>query len=300
MLDLLQHKLYGWWEGFVLMLPNLVVALLILIAAWLVSMAAARAAERVIRRMAHSQTLADLVRRLVRFAVIATGFLVALEILDLSEAAAAFLAGAGIVGLALGFAFQDMTANFIAGVALAVRRPMRVGDLIETNGLLGTVERIHLRSTTIAQPEGPVVHIPNRKIFEEPLINLSTRGQRRVDILVGVSYGDDLRVARQAVIEALGRLDVLASGRAPEVYFQEFGSSSINFVARFWIGATRQTQFLAAQSEGILAIKDAFDAHDLTIPFPIRTLDFGIVGGERLREHLGAPGGGADPQTEAA
>ncbi|XYI03508.1 mechanosensitive ion channel family protein [Sorangium sp. So ce1128] len=126
----------------------------------------------------------------------------AFSILNLEKAATSLLAGAGIVGLALGFAFQDLAANFIAGVYLAVRFPFREGDLIETNDTLGIAERIRIRSTTIRTLEGQAVMIPNKEIFTTKLINDSETGARRVDLSVGVSYGDDLDKVRRVALDA--------------------------------------------------------------------------------------------------
>ena len=286
MVEQLYDKLYGWWESFVLMLPNLGVATLILIISWLISIAVGRGFESLTLRFAHGQALADLVRRIARFAILALGFVVALNVLELDDAAATFLAGAGIVGLALGFAFQDLAANFIAGIGLALRRPMRVGDLVETNGFFGVVDRIHLRLTTLKKPEGQVIRIPNRKIFEEALINYSELGRRRVDVEVGVSYGDDLEKVQELIDSALSALSGRIEDRPVEVFYKEFSDSSINFVARTWFPETAQAGYLKNRSRCVIAIKKAFDENGLVIPFPIRTLDFGIQGGEPLREQL--------------
>jgi small conductance mechanosensitive channel len=285
--DQVVDKLESWGNEFVLMLPNLGAALLILLGFWLGARVASNLVCRVVAQLTKQETLVNLVARVVRFLILATGFIVALQVLNLDKAATTFLAGAGIIGLALGFAFQDLSANFIAGVALAIRRPMRVGDLIDTNDIFGTVRNVHLRTTTMHTPEGQVVVIPNRKIFENALTNYSTLGRRRIDLEVGVSYGDDLDKVRQVTLEAVTGLDRLADTQV-ELFFEEFGDSSINFVVRFWVAFARQPDYLAARSAAVMAIKAAYDANDITIPFPIRTLDFGIVGGEKLDERLTA------------
>ena len=118
------------------------------------------------------------------------------------------------------------------------------------------------------------------------MINFSTTGKRRIDLGVGVSYGDDLDKARQLALEAVEAIPDRDPEGEVELFYQEFGSSSIDFVVRFWIDFQRQSQYLKARSEAVMAIKKAFDAHGITIPFPIRTLDFGIVGGERLADTL--------------
>lgn len=281
----LGDKVAGWGRSFVLMIPNIVAALLILLAAIVLSKLLARLLCRILGRSRVEKSLQDLLYTLFRIVVIVVGGIVALQVLQLDKAVTTLLAGAGILGLALGFAFQDFSANLIAGVALAVRRPMRIGDIVKTNDLFGRVESIHLRTTFLRQPDGKRVMIPNRKIFEEPLLNYSEEGRLRVEVKCGVSYGDDLELTRDAVLDALASVPHLED-QPVEVLFEEFGDSSVDFVARFWIAFVAPVDLNRAQSAAIMAIRRAFTEHGLTIPFPIRTLDFGIRGGEALKEQL--------------
>jgi small conductance mechanosensitive channel len=183
------------------------------------------------------------------------------------------LAGVGIIGLAIGFAFQDIAANLIAGVFLSVRRPIHVGDLVRTNGFFGTVQEINLRSTILRTQTGETVLIPNRQVFETPTTNYSIAGKRRVDLQVGISYSDDLESAKRIALGAVERLETRDHDREVELFFKEFASSSIDFVVRFWIDFQRQSDYLAARSRAIVAIKQAFDENGITIPFPIRTIE---------------------------
>ncbi len=281
-------KIQGWLEHLVLMLPNIVGALLIFTIFWLLARLAGAAAGRILGRTSSNQTLAGFVRKLVRVLVLAVGLVIALQVLQLDKAATTFLAGAGIVGIALGFAFQDLSANFIAGVGMAIRRPMQVGDLIETNEVFGTIEKIQLRSTFIRVPEGARVMIPNRKIFEQKLTNFGELGRRRVDIEVGVAYGSDLDRVEKVARAAVSQLDRVPDSEI-ELYFTGFGDSSIDLVVRFWIRFRRQRDYLATRSAAIMAIKRAFDRHGITIPFPIRTLTLSANSVAPLRDLLGAP-----------
>ncbi len=120
-------------------------------------------------------------------------------------------------------------------------------------------------------------------MFQSPLINNSKNGKLRIDLGVGVSYGDDLKKVKQVAIEAVQEVP----GRTDDeikLYFTEFGDSSINFFIAIWVNYGGRADYLKSQSEAIIAIKEAFDNNDITIPFPIRTLDFGIKGGEKLNE----------------
>ncbi len=283
-LNRIWEKVVGWGETLVVMLPNLAVATVVIVLAWFFSRLVANGICRLIRRFSNHESLIELVRKLIRVIVLGIGFVVALQILELDKAATTFLAGAGIIGLALGFAFQDLSANFISGVFLAARRPMQIGDIVETNDYIGVVQAIELRSSLIRTFQGQMVMMPNRKIFEEPLVNYSQLGRRRVDLPVGVSYGDDLPRAAEIAVEAV-RSEV-GGAEQVEAFYEAFGDSSINFQLRFWVSFRRQPDYLEARSKAIMAIKAAFDANDVTIPFPIRTLDFSAVGGEQLDAQL--------------
>ena len=130
--------------------------------------------------------------------------------------------------------------------------------------------------------------IPNKIVAQEPIKNYNKLAMRRVDLSCGVSYGDDLDKVRDITIAAIKEHVAYDTNRAVELYFNEFGDSSINYTLRFWLSDRKsgQADYLQAQSDAIMAIKRAYDSNDIMIPFPIRTLDFGIKGGEKLSEVL--------------
>lgn len=149
------------------------------------------------------------------------------------------------------------------------------------------VEHITLRSTLLRTLQGQLAVIPNREVFQKPLVNFSHFGGRRIDLSVGVSYGTDLQQARQVALAALADVSTRDPEQDVEVFYEGFGESSIDLTARLWIRFEREAEFLAARSEAVIGIKAAFDAAGITIPFPIRTLDFSEVGGRRLRQEIG-------------
>jgi small conductance mechanosensitive channel len=281
-------KLYGWMEGLIEMLPNLAVALLVVVIFWLTSVLVARTTQRALTRLKVRPSIRGLIATIARFGILFAGLMVALGILNLDKALTSVLAGAGIIGLALGFAFQDLAANFISGVGLSVHRtdPFKVGDLIESNDLLGIVERITLRTTELRTLDGKQVTIPNKQVYQNQLTNHSFTGERRIELHCGISYGDDLEKVRRISVAAIESIEKRNKSKDVELYFQEFGDSSINFVVWFWITFEKQTDYLGAMSEAILQLKKAFDENGITIPFPIRTLDFGIKGGRSLSESI--------------
>lgn len=298
---LLVGKLSHWLEILVLSLPNAAIAIVIMLVTWWATRPLRGLAVKLLGRVIHNEGLVELLATVLRMAIVCVGFIVALNVLALDRAVLSLLTGVGVIGLALGFAFQDMASNLISGVALVLRpnKPFRVGDLIETNHMRAFVTQINLRDTELRTMEGQAVFIPNSAIFKNQLINFSLLGSRRVVIELGVSYGDDLETVRDVLLEAVGGLDDLHPEKKSDVNFTSFGDSSIGAMVRFWV-AYPQTDVVVAKSKAILAIKKAFDAKGLQIPFPVRTLDFDVRGGMTLPEALAGSekraGSGAKPR----
>ena len=293
LLNDLVGKLHDWTEAAVLMAPNLAAALLIVGLAWLLARVAAGVTVRVLRRTTPYDEIARLLSRVVWVAVLCAGLFIALGVLQLDKTVTSLVAGAGLLTLIVGLAFQDLAANFIAGVLLQLRHPFRRGHLIETNDFYGIVEGINLRTTVVRTLTGQVALIPNKTVFENPVVNFSTSSRRRVDLKVGMSYGDDLARVKETALAAVAGIEGRDTAREPELFYEGFGESSIDFTVRFWIPFSAEPDYLQARSDAVMRIKRAFDEAGITIPFPIRTLDFSAVGGITLREEWPAAGGGS-------
>lgn len=286
-------KVTTWLEALVESLPNLIAAVMVLLVFWGLARLARRVVERFAGRVADQPEINRLIAQASYLAVLALGLVLALGTLNLNKTVTSLLAGAGILGLALGFAFQDIAENFIAGIILNLRNQFNEGDIIKTSDYTGIVERVELRATLLMVPTGQRVLIPNADVYKNAIVNYTQTGKHRVDIPVGVSYADDLEKAKRIAIEAVESIEERDTSREVELFYDEFGSSSINFKVRFWIDYGRQVDFHRARSEAIMRIKKAFDANDITIPFPIRTLDFagGASGGQSLATALRDAGG---------
>lgn len=282
----LLEKLTTWGEQIVLLTPNLVVAIILLVVFWLLARLFRKGVRKVLRGASTTVQIDRLIATTVYLVMLITGVFVALGVLGMQKTVTSFLAGAGIIGLALGFAFQDLGANLISGIYMSIRHVFHTGDLIRTNDYFGNVTKIDLRSTTLETLTGQEVIIPNKKVFENPIENYTALGRRRVDLTVGVSYASDLEKAQKLALESVNDIQHRDDSREPELFYKEFGGSSINFVIRFWIAFEKQTDFLQARHEAVKNIKAKFDENDITIPFPIRTLDFGIEGGEKFTKSL--------------
>ncbi|PXA04283.1 mechanosensitive ion channel protein [Coraliomargarita sinensis] len=285
--ELLSDKMVNWSDSAIALLPNLVVAVVIFILFYAIGSVAGRAAMKAFNRTFDSNAVASLLAALVKTLIVAIGLFIALDLVGLQKAVVSLLAGAGILGLAIGFAFQDLAENLLAGLLLSIRKPCVPGDLISSNGHLGFVQQLNLRNTIIRNFSGQVIYIPNKEVFKSVLENYSKSGERRIDIAVGVSYGEDLDQVTETLKSAVSGLDFLREDTEASVYALEYGDSSINFTVRYWIDyPDGKVGYFDAIDAGVKAIKRAFDEADILIPFPIRTLDFDAKGGIKLAESL--------------
>lgn len=281
---LLVAKLEHWLAAIVKLLPNIILAAVILVAGIFIASFLRKIVAKLFRKVSNNDTLNNLFVSFVNIAFIGVVVFTALTVIGLDKAVTTVLAGAGIIGLALAFAFQDIAANFIAGIFLSFRRPLHVHDIVKVKDYMGKVEEINLRDTIIRTFQGQMVIIPNKEIFQNPIENYTILGKRRFDLEVGVSYGDDLEKVKRIALEAVKDLPNLSSEDKTSFFYRSFGDSSINFILRLWVNCPDQPVWLEVGSEAIMRIKKAFDSNDIMIPYPIRTLDFGIKGGEKLSE----------------
>lgn len=180
--SLIESKLHRWGVFMIKMLPNFLLALIILFVFIFLGKFIRKFIERVILRISKSESISGLTSAFIYSIIVVVGIMVALNVLKLDKAVTSLLAGVGIIGLALGFAFQDLTANFISGTFIAFKRPFEVGHVVETNGFVGTVEDIQLRATKMRTFAGLRVVIPNKDIFQKPIINYSLTSRRRIEL----------------------------------------------------------------------------------------------------------------------
>ena len=250
-------------------LPMIATALAVGLIALALALLLARVVERTLGRTRADQVAVVLLSRLVRLLGVIGALLLALSVAGVEVGSV--LAGLAVIGVAVGLAVQGILENFIAGVILLVRKPFSAGDQVRSGEFEGTVESLDLRVTRLVDYDGEMVLIPNRDVYNNPLVNLTRRGKRRTVVMVGVDYRDDHDDARAVILEAVLAVDGVLDHPEPEVLLTELGESSVNFEVRYWtrpdIRSVRRTQdrVLAAAKRGI---QDA----GMTIPWPIRTL----------------------------
>lgn len=284
--QLISQKLVTWVHDLIKLLPNIILSAVVLVLGFYIAKLVRKAAKKLVSRISKHASLNNLLISIVYITFIGLTIFTVLSILHLDTAVTSVLAGAGILGLALAFAFQDIAANFISGIFISFRSPIHVGDIVKIKDYMGKVEDINLRDTVILTFQGQMVIIPNKDVFQNPIENYTMLGKRRMDLNVGISYGDDLEKVSHITLEAVKGIKGLSADDEITMFYTEFGDSSINYVIRLWLATTEQINFLDVKSQAIMRIKKAYDANDIMIPFPIRTMDFGIKGGVPLNEMI--------------
>ncbi len=282
----LYDKLEGWGAGIIKMLPNLVIATLTILVFWGLGHWGYKLMRRILKKTHFNESLEHLLASIFRIAIVMLGVILALAVMDLQKTVFSMLAGVGVVGLALGFAFQDLAANFMAGVMLAVKSPVNIGDMIEINGTMGKVIRIRLRETLIRDLDGHDVFIPNKDFTTNQLINYTSNGRRRIEVKVGIGYEDNAQEGIEVVRKALTSVDGVLSNPAPEAYVVELGGSSVNIVAHLWFKYP-EGDYLKIQSEATVRVKEKLEASRFNIPFPIRTLQLSPEQNKDAKSALG-------------
>lgn len=280
--NLIASKLMEWMEDIIIMFPNLILASIVLIVGFFIAKWLGKKAQAILKSITKIDIISNLFGSVVHALFLAIVFLTALRILNLDKALGTALAGAGIVGLALAFAFQDIAANFVSGIVLSIRMPMRIGHLIQVKEFTGTVLKINLRDTVIRTFHGQDVIIPNKVVFDSPIINYSISNKRCIDLEVGVSYSESLPDVKEITLNALAKINERLDEQGALFYYQEFGESSVNFFVRLWLKETNQAFFLETRSQAIMIIKQAFIDENITIPFPTRTLHSLPINGSQM------------------
>lgn len=268
------NQISDWLNSVANYIPRLLAAIGVFILFYLLAKILKAVSEKIIMRVNHKPSVIRLGSTVTYIVIIFIGVIGFLRVLSLDGLVTSVLAGAGIIGLALGFAFQDIASNFIAGVAITLQPRFNVGDLVEIDEIYGTVAQIDLRTTTIRTLNGQTVYVPNKDIFMNRVIDYTRKGIRRIELNVGVSYSDDLQQVKDLTLQAVYKVDTIEKEQPIDLYFEEFGDSSINLVVRYWVTFHTENDYLEARSQGIMLIKQTYDKHGITIPFPITTLDF--------------------------
>lgn len=268
------EKLLSWLDALIINIPNIIIAIVIFIAAIFISKYVNKLTLKILDKGNLQKSMKEVIAKLMAIITILLGLFLILGILDLSKALNTLLAGAGVAGLAVGLALQGAMANTYSGIILSYIKFVKLGDWIQSNGFDGEIVNIDLRAITLKQVDNNLVYIPNKQVVENPIKNYSKTKKSRVIINCGVGYDSDLEFVKELTTKTI--TDNFNSVKTKdEVLFlyREFGDSSINFELRYWINSTSGLEVAKSKTTAIILLKKAFDKNNITIPFPIRTLD---------------------------
>lgn len=242
---------------------RVVAAVVILVLGRFAAAAVRSLTRRLLQKSRVDDTLVSFLAAATYVAIIA--FVIVAALGQLGVQTASFIAVLGAAGLAVGLALQGSLANFAAGVLMIIFKPFKVGDLIEGAGVLGVVEEIGIFTTEMKSPDNRKIIVPNAKMTSDNIVNYTAKACRRVDLVAGVSYGDDLDKVRSVLEAILSRDDRILKDPAPTIGVLELADSGVNLAVRPWVKpADYWAVFFATQE----SIKKEFDAAGITIPFP--------------------------------
>ncbi|MEE4539270.1 MAG: mechanosensitive ion channel family protein [Erythrobacter sp.] len=273
MLSTLLDQLNDMGTSFVRLLPQLGIAVLVLIVTSILANFATGIADKLIGRTDLRPSLRQLVETMVKLTVWILGLLIAAIIVFPGLTVGTLIAGLGIGAVAIGFAFQDIFENFLAGVLIMVREKMRIGDVIECEGIMGKVEHITLRETHVRALSGELTIVPNSLLFKNPVEILTDNNQRRFEVVVGVSYATDLDVAAEVIRRSVTVVEEIEADKGLDIFAQEFNSSSVDFLVRWWAKSTPRGGW-ESRDKVVRAIKRGLDEAGIEIPFPYITHTF--------------------------
>ena len=263
----------GWFEW--------VTAVMVIVGALVIGRLVRRALTKGLERTPVTPFATIVLGKTVVYLAVALGLYFSLLILNLEVGP--LLGALGLAGLAVAFAFQDILENFIAGVLMLMRRPIKVGDEMESNGYQGIVNDMSLRAVSMDTFDGDRVYIPNAMVWKSPLVNYTETELRRTTVVVGVAYRTDLDEAQRVLQQAVNNTEGVMIPPPATVEFVEFNNSSIDFYVRYWHQADQQSLWAVRDRVG-RSLKKALDAAGIEIPFPQRTLWFPQGLGDRFHE----------------
>ena len=272
--DVIYASLRNLWRDFLSRLPLLAAAMIAIVltavAAKLIGWLLSRS---IFGRARVRQSLQDLISQLVNISVWIIGLLIAAVIAFPGMTPSKALTVLGLGSVAIGFAFKDIFENFFAGILILWKYPFDRGDFVQCADLVGCVEEITIRNTMIRQLDGELAVVPNAVLFKETVHVLTNERYRRVRIVCGVAYDEDIDESRTVIEKAVRACVTVEGERLSEVFAMEFADSSLNFEVSWWTGS-RPGDIRRSRDEVVAAIKRALDDAGIEIPFPYRTLTF--------------------------
>ena len=261
------------WRDFIHSLPFLVFALLILALSAGAGMLVTRGARSVLHKRIQARILRNVIAVALGVLVFLIGTYIVLRVSGLTQLALTVVGGTGLIGLALGIAFRDITENFLASIFLSMQRPFQSGDLIEVSGITGYVQQLNMRTTIVMTFEGILVQIPNASVYKSNIRNFSTNCNRREDFVVGIGYDDSINEAQEIARRVLIDHPAVLDEPQPLVLADSLGKATVNLRVYFWLNG-RDNSWLKVRSSVIRLVKLAFQQNGISMPDEAREVVF--------------------------
>ena len=239
---------------------------IIILVSWILAVLISKAVKKaVVRIEGASALLKDFIVNIIRKLIFIVGFVVALSMLEINVGP--LLAAIGAAGFIIGFALQGTLSNFAAGIMILIYRPYDVGDFVDIGGTFGTVDAMTIVSTTLMTLDNQKVVVPNNMIWGDKITNVTGSDQRRVDMVFGIGYSDDIAKAQKILEDILQKHEAILEDPEPVVKVHELADSSVNFAVRPWV---KTEDYWDVYWDVTRTVKERFDAEGVSIPFPQR------------------------------
>lgn len=261
------------WRDFVRSLPFLAFGMVILALSVWAATITTRIVASILAPRVEARLLRSVLARGAGVLVVLAGTYVVLRVSGLTQLALTVLGGTGLVGLALGIAFRDITENFLASVFLSIQRPFETGDLVEIAGVTGYVQQLNVRTTILMTPDGNLVQIPNATVYKSNLRNYTSNANRREDFIVGIDYTTLITDAQEIARQVLAKHPAVLQDPEPSVLVESLGASSVNLRVYFWLDG-REHSWMKVRSSVIRLVKRAFQENGVAMPDEAREVIF--------------------------
>jgi len=300
-ISILLDKMESMLDGFILLLPNMVLASIVFTIFFFVARTIKKVVRKLTRDRRQARNLGMVLGRLVQGITILVGLFIALSIMIPSLRANDLVQLLGISSVAIGFAFRDILQNFLAGILILLTEPFQIGDQIVFKEFEGTVENIQTRATMIKTYDGRRIVIPNSELFTNPVTVNTAFDNRRLEYDIGIGYGDDIDEARRLILEAMSETDRVLKNPAPDAIVVNLTGSTVNIRARWWVTPPHRIDVLDMQDKVLTNIKNKLATNGIDLPFPTQQILFHdqteATDGDRSRQREGWPAGkGQVPQ----
>lgn len=290
-------------NGFIGRLPYILLAILVFFIFYVAGKLVRTLVRKVAERRKRHRNVGMVFGRLMQWATVLFGLMVALVIALPTFRPAQLVQFLGLSSVAIGFAFRDVLQNFLAGILLLLNEPFRVGDQIRMKDFEGTVEEIETRATMIRTYDNRRIVVPNAELFTNAVTVNTAYEKRRLEYDVGIGYGDDIARARKVMLEAVRGIEGVMDDPGPEVLVYEFGESTVNLRVRWWVLPPRRADALDSRDHVLGAIKQSLSENGIDLPFPTQQVLFHDqteeTDGDRTRQREGWPAGKGDAPEPA-